>query len=152
MTLIEIASLFEARKVSVIDATDLDKDALHIYFGLAVFLAVRLVWRWRGGWVAAWLVVLAMACAGELLDVTAELGRSAIQPDAAHWHDIWNTMFWPTVLLLSGRWLEPGVKTPAIVAYNDDAPLSSRAKAHAGFTGETPLHSGEHAERRLEQA
>src|SRR3990167_4127646 len=69
MTLIEIASLFEARKGSVIDATGLDKDALHIYFGLAVFLAVRLVWRWRGGWVAAWLVVLAMACGGEWLDL-----------------------------------------------------------------------------------
>ena len=40
MTLIEIASLFEARKLSVIAATGLGKDALHIYFGMALFLAV----------------------------------------------------------------------------------------------------------------
>lgn len=152
MTLIEIASLFEARKVSVIDATGLDKDALHIYFGLAVFLAVRLAWRWRGGWVVAWFVVLAVACGGEWLDVTAELSRSAIQPDAAHWHDIWNTMFWPTVLLLFGRWLQPVVKTSATVAYSDDAPLSSRGEAPASFAEKAPLRSGENAERRLEQA
>ena len=65
MTLIELASLFEARKGSVIDATGLDKDALHIYFGLALFLLVRMAWRRRGGWVAAWLAVLVMACGGE---------------------------------------------------------------------------------------
>ena len=105
MTLIEIAALFEERKSWIVTATDLSKDALHIYFGLALFLLVRLAWRGRGGWIAAWLAVLAMACGGEWLDLTAEYSRAAIQPDAAHWHDIWNTMFWPTVLLLVGRWL-----------------------------------------------
>src|SRR3546814_11999884 len=97
MTLIELASLFEARKISVIEATGLDKDALHIYFGLTLFLVIRLAWRGRGGWVAAWAAVLAMACGGEWLDLTAEYSRSKIQPDAAHWHYIWNKMFWPTV-------------------------------------------------------
>ncbi|MGH6693688.1 hypothetical protein [Sphingopyxis sp.] len=151
MTLIEIASLFEARKVSVIDATGLDKDALHIYFGLAVFLAVRLVWRWRGGWVVAWLVVLAMACGGEWLDVTAELGRSAIQPDAAHWHDIWNTMFWPTVLLLFGRWLQPGVTAPVAVDGNETRASPIR-ETPVRSVEEARVRSGENAERRLEQA
>ena len=131
MTLLEIASLFEARKVSVIEATGLDKDALHIYFGLTLFLVVRLLWRRRGGWVIAWLAVLAMACGGEWLDLNAEISRSSIQPDAAHWHDIWNTMFWPTVLLLVGRWLQPRPDTPAEPA---------------------EAMSGEDAERRLEQA
>ncbi|HEV7311757.1 hypothetical protein [Sphingopyxis sp.] len=131
MTLLEIASLFEARKVSVIEATGLDKDALHIYFGLTLFLVVRFLWRRRGGWVIAWLAVLVMACGGEWLDLNAEISRSSIQPDAAHWHDIWNTMFWPTVLLLVGRWLQPRPEAPA---EPDDE------------------MSGEYAERRLEQA
>lgn len=131
MTLLEIASLFEARKVSVIEATGLDKDALHIYFGLTLFLVVRFLWRRRGGWVIAWLAVLVMACGGEWLDLNAEISRSSIQPDAAHWHDIWNTMFWPTVLLLVGRWLQPPPEAPA---EPEDA------------------MSGEYAERRLEQA
>ncbi len=127
MTLIELASLFEERKSWLVTASDLGKDALHIYFGLALFMLVRLAWRWRGGWVAAWLAVLVMACGGEWLDMTAEFNNAAIQPDAAHWHDIWNTMFWPTVLLLVGRWLQPAAQPRADV-------------------------SGEDAERRLEQA
>ncbi len=131
MTLIEFASLFTERKSWLVSSTDLSKDALHIYFGLALFVAVRLVWRWRGGWLVAWLAVLVMACGGEWLDLTAEYSRSTIQPDAAHWHDIWNTMFWPTILLLIGRWLHP------------------EARPESDAAGEL---SGEDAERRLEQA
>ena len=131
MTLIEFASLFGERKASLVELSGLDKDALHIYFGLALFLIVRLFWRWRGGWVVAWLTVLAMAVGGEWLDMTREMGDATIQPDAAHWHDVWNTMFWPTVLLLVGRWLQPTAKSSADVS--DEM-------------------SGEDAERRFEQA
>ncbi|WP_168453697.1 hypothetical protein [Sphingopyxis microcysteis] len=131
MTLIEIASLFGERKASLVELTGLDKDALHIYFGLSLFLIIRLFWRWRGGWVVAWLAVLVMAIGGEWLDMTREMGDATIQPDAAHWHDIWNTIFWPTVLLLVGRWLQPRTKDAAVMASE---------------------MSGEDAERRLEQA
>ncbi|WP_293697700.1 MULTISPECIES: hypothetical protein [unclassified Sphingopyxis] len=131
MTLIEIASLFGERKASLVELSGLDKDALHIYFGLTLFLLIRLVWRWRGGWIVAWLAVLAMAVGGEWLDMTREMGDSMLQPDAAHWHDIWNTMFWPTVLLLVGRWLQPHAKEAAVTV--DEM-------------------SGENAERRFEQA
>lgn len=132
MTLFQFAALFEEQKLWLLVSSGLSKDALHIYFGLALFLLVRLIWRWRGGWIIAWLAVLAMACGGEFLDLSAEGSRAAMQPDAAHWHDIWNTMFWPTILLLAGRWLHP---------------VKDR------MTPETPSEaSGEDAERRLEQA
>lgn len=98
---------FQQFKVVLLGFTGLGKDALHIYAGMGLFLLVRLIWRWRGGWVLAWLAVLAMACTVEWIDMQAEAANSALQPDAAHWHDIWNTMFWPTVLLLVGRWLQP---------------------------------------------
>ena len=101
---------FQQFKSVAIDATGLAKDALHIYAGMALFLGIRLLWRWRGGWVLAWLAVLAMACTVEWIDMKAEGAVNALQPDAAHWHDIWNTMFWPTVLLLVGRWLQPQPK------------------------------------------
>ena len=131
MTLIELAALFEERKSWLVTTADLSKDALHIYFGLALFVTVRLIWRRRGGWLVAWLAVLAMACGGEFLDMTAEANRAAIQPDAAHWHDIWNTLFWPTVLLIVGRWLQPAARA--------DAPAPNAL-------------SGENAERGHEQA
>lgn len=103
---------FQQFKLVALDATGLAKDALHIYAGMALFLGIRLAWRWRGGWVLAWLAVLAMACTVEWIDMKAEGAANALQPDAAHWHDIWNTMFWPTVLLFVGRWLQPKPKLP----------------------------------------
>jgi hypothetical protein len=129
VTLTLLAALFEEHKLSIVASVGLGKDALHIYFGLALFLAVRLIWRRRGGGLIAWAAVLVMACGGEWLDLQAEISRSAIQPDAAHWHDIWNTMFWPTVLLIVGRWLAPRADAPAPTAI-----------------------SGENAERGFEQA
>lgn len=98
---------FQHWKTDVIDATGLAKDALHVHIGLLVFVVVRLCWRWRGGWIIAWLVALLAATSGEALDMLAELRRSDIQPDAAHWHDVWNTMLWPTIFLFIGRWLHP---------------------------------------------
>ena len=98
-------------KLYLIDLTGLGRDALHVYAGLAVFLTVRLLWRWRGGWVIAWLAALALASSIEWLDMRAEGQAGVLQPDPAHWHDVWNTMVWPTVLLLIGRWLHPRPKT-----------------------------------------
>ncbi len=92
MTLTLLAALFEERKLSIVSAVGLGKDA-----------------------------VLVMACGGEWLDLQAEIGRSAVQPDAAHWHDIWNTMFWPTVLLIVGRWLEPRADAPAPTAISGES-------------------------------
>lgn len=101
---------YQQLKVILLEATGLGKDALHIYAGMAMFIAVRLLWRWRGGWFVAWGAALALACAAEYIDLRTEFTNSALQPDAAHWHDIWNTMFWPTVLALLGRWLQPRAK------------------------------------------
>lgn len=105
---------FQQFKVVMLGFTGLGKDALHIYAGMGLFLLVRLAWRWRGGWMLAWLAVLALACTVEWIDMKAEAVNSALQPDAAHWHDVWNTLFWPTVLLLVGRWLQPKPKLPKV--------------------------------------
>jgi hypothetical protein len=110
MSLAESIAAFQAFKTDLIAATGLSKDALHVYFGLTAFLFVRLIWRRRGGWVLAWMAALAMALGGEWLDLRGENLRGALQPDSAHWHDIWNTMFWPTMLAIFGRWLQPQAK------------------------------------------
>jgi hypothetical protein len=108
----EATVAFQVMKAGLVDATGLAKDALHIYFGLALFLVIRLVWPWRGGWLVAWTGTLVMTLGGEWLDLRGENLRGVLQPDSAHWHDIWNTMFWPTVLALIGRWLHR-LPTPA---------------------------------------
>jgi hypothetical protein len=97
-------------KQYMVDATGLGKDALHVYAGLILFIGVRLIWRRRGGWVLGWLAALAAALIVEWLDIRTEIAEANLRPDAEHWKDIWNTMFWPTVLLLVGPWLQPRPK------------------------------------------
>lgn len=106
--LIADASLYlQQFKHLAINFTGLSKDALHVYAALAIFISVRLIWRWRGGWALSWLATLAVALAVEWLDMRMEAVESNLQPDASHWHDIWNSMVWPTVLMLVGPWLQP---------------------------------------------
>lgn len=118
----------------LIEHSGLAKDALHIYAGLLLFIGVRLVWRRRGGWVLGWLTALAVALLVERMDMRSEYMDANLQPDSAHWHDIWNTMFWPTVLLLVGPWLQPQPKPVA--------ETSSDVVAEP---------SGDHANQRLEE-
>jgi hypothetical protein len=123
---------FQDFKLSLLEGSGLAKDALHIHIGLAIFVITRLCWRWRGGWIAAWIAALGAALGGEWLDIQGEFAAGALQPDTGHWHDIWNTMLWPTALLLIGRWLQP---RPRLAAATNVAPPS-----------------GEDAEQPLEQA
>jgi hypothetical protein len=122
--MVEASLTFQALKTQLLAATGLSKDALHVYLGLAMFLAVRLLWRRRGGWIAAWAAALALALTGEWLDLRGEAIRSALQSSSSHWHDIWNTMFWPTALLLVGRWLHPTPASPVAVSADESAQRS----------------------------
>jgi hypothetical protein len=102
--MIETSAAYQTIKLWLIDGTGLGKDALHIYAGLAVFLTARGLWRWRRPGLAAWIATLLVACAAEWVDLQGEALRGRLAPDAAHWHDIWNTMFWPTILSMIDGW------------------------------------------------
>lgn len=98
---------YQGFKLMLLDATGLSRDALHIHFGIAILCAVRLLWRGKAGWLAAWLASLAFALAGEVFDWRGEQLRGVAVPWDAHWHDIWNTMLWPSVLAMVGWRFEP---------------------------------------------
>ncbi|MBL8649651.1 MAG: hypothetical protein JNL35_04535 [Sphingopyxis sp.] len=97
-----ISLLYQQLKIVLIDGSGLGKDALHIYAGMAIYLTVRLGLR-RSVWMA-WLAVVIAALAGEWLDVQGEYIRGLLAPEPGHWHDIWNTAFWPSVLAVVERW------------------------------------------------
>lgn len=96
------SEIYQQVKLVLIDGSRLSKDALHVYGGMAIYLGMRLIVPQRR-WVA-WAVVLIAALTGEWLDMQGEHLRGDLQPDTAHWHDIWNTLFWPTILMLLERW------------------------------------------------
>ena len=96
------SEIYQQVKLVLIDGSGLSKDALHVYGGMAIYLGMRLIVPQRR-WVA-WAAVLAAALAGEALDMRGEHLRGDLQPDTAHWHDIGNTLFWPTMLMMLERW------------------------------------------------
>lgn len=91
-------SRFQDAKLVLIDLTDLSKDALHVYFGLAVLFGVAFILRKS---VADWRPLAAVgiaAAAGEILDLMGGLADGTGLKWQAGWRDIWNTMFWPAVI------------------------------------------------------
>jgi cell shape-determining protein MreD len=117
---------FQAFKIYLVSLTGLGKDAMHVHIGLAVFIIVRLLWRWRFGWTVAWLSALGAALTGEWLDIRSTIaGAEAMQPDQSNWHDLWNTMLWPSVLFILGRWLQPKAKPPQ--PWKEQKPLGDLA-------------------------
>lgn len=96
-------STVQAIKLAIVAATGMDKDALHIYVGLAVFFTVAVFLRkpLRAPW--PWLAVVVVAVAGELLDRRDDMASVGYWRWQASLHDIINTQFWPAVITLLAR-------------------------------------------------
>lgn len=82
----------------------LTPDLLHVHAGIGVLCLAALVLRrspldWR-----PWLVLLALECGNEAADLLLEGMGSTEATLNAGLHDLFNTMFAPTVLLLTGWW------------------------------------------------
>jgi hypothetical protein len=96
-------SFVQSVKIAIISALDLSRDALHVYAGMAVFLGVAIVFRKPLRSFAPWFAVLVVACAAEALDAFDDLRAFGHWRAGASLHDIVNTVFWPTVLILLAR-------------------------------------------------
>ena len=90
----------------------LDRDALHIYFGLAAFLLAAAVLRRTVASPLPWLAVLLLQAANEAVDIKTADGDWIYGHSI---HDMWNTMLVPTALLLAARY------APALFAAPDAA-------------------------------
>jgi hypothetical protein len=97
-------SPFQQAKMALVQLLGLPKDALHIYVGLAIFLAAAaLLRRPIGSWVPI-AAVIAAALAGEAWDLIETRAAGARPHWDRNWHDVWNTCFWPAVLFLLARY------------------------------------------------
>ncbi|OYY67940.1 hypothetical protein [Sphingomonas sp. 28-63-12] len=96
-------SPFQDMKLWLVGLTGLAKDALHIYVALSLFFGSALLFKWPLTSWRPWLVVLAAALLGEAWDI-ADLRVISVPLDlGGNWHDIWNTLFWPSMILLLAR-------------------------------------------------
>ena len=93
--------VFQDVKTHIVSFTGLERDALHIYVGIGVFLITSLLFKnHRYRWLIALFTVIAAASMGEVLDRHDQLIIDK------HWywqgsvHDIVNTCFFPTLFTL----------------------------------------------------
>ena len=96
-------STFQQAKIAIVDFTALERDALHIYVGLAVFLACCLIFKWRGQDFRPWLVALAIASLGEALDLRDAITYAKPIIASESVKDFLNTISMPTIILLVSR-------------------------------------------------
>lgn len=96
-------STLQSLKLEIISATGLSRDALHIYVGLALLIAATCITRKSLGPLSNWLVVLAGASLIELFDLWDDKASLRYWRRAASLHDIVNTLFWPTALIVACR-------------------------------------------------
>ena len=91
-------SFLQTTKIFLSEVTSLGKHALHIYVGLAVMLLVVIAFKKPLG---DWRPIAAVAfasVAGEIWDVIDTFSHGRTPTWNANWKDVWNTMFWPSVL------------------------------------------------------
>jgi hypothetical protein len=92
-------------KVWLEQSSKLDMDALHVYAGVLLQLAIAMVFRRTLRSPIPWLVVLAAILANEYYDYRYEIwpdAERALQR-AEGIKDVWNTMLLPTAILLLAR-------------------------------------------------
>ena len=95
--------IVQTAKFWLVDATGLAKDALHIHVGLILFFAAALVMRWPLRSWKPWAAVLAVTLAGEAWDLWNTIASARRILPFGIWKDVWNTMLWPTAILLLAR-------------------------------------------------
>jgi hypothetical protein len=114
-----------ATKDAIVRLLDLSNDSLHVHGALILLFGSAIVIRRRPDNLFSWLIVLAAEVFNEYADLRGVApGEDSI---AAGLHDLYNTMFWPTMILLFGGLLFPrkakDIPKPA-VSLSEDADQS----------------------------
>jgi hypothetical protein len=109
-------------KEAIVHYFDLSDDSLHVHGALILLFASAILIRRRPDNVFSWLFVLILELFNEYADLRGDApGEASI---AAGLHDIYNTMFWPTVFLLFGGFLFSRKAKDAVqvvIALSEDA-------------------------------
>lgn len=101
----QLAELWIGYKARLVDFVGLTNDAMHVHGSILILFLSAIILRRRPDSIWCWLVVFAAELFNEYADLHGIApGEATI--DAAV-HDLYNTMLWPTVILILGRFLFP---------------------------------------------
>ena len=127
-----LADFWIGYKVRLADFVGLTNDAMHVHGSILILFGSAIILRRRPDSVSCWLIVFAAELFNEFADLQGLApGEASIK---ASIHDLYNTMFWPTVILVLGRFLFPPVRQQDC----NDVALSSDL-ANQGFEKTTTV-------------
>ncbi len=103
--LLKLAGKWISYKIWLIDNVGLTNDAMHVHAALVILFAASIILRRRPDSIWCWIIVFLAEIFNEYADVKGLApGEDTMR---ASLHDIYNTMLWPTVILILGRFLFP---------------------------------------------
>lgn len=92
-------------KVSMVNATGLNMDALHVHAGILLQIVAALLMRRSLASPLPWLVVLVAVVGNEIYDFNYEIWPNRWDQVLEGFRDSWNTLLIPTLLLLLTRFV-----------------------------------------------
>lgn len=92
-------------KIWLRDGLDLHDDALHMHFSLVGLFVIAVILRKRPDSIYCWLALFAAEMLNEYIDVLKPINANVTF--SSSFDDIFNTMLWPTIILVTGRFLFP---------------------------------------------
>ena len=101
----ELAELWIGYKAQLIEFVGLTNDAMHVHGSILILFGSAILLRQRPDSIWCWLIVFVAEVFNEYADFKG-LAPGEANIDAAM-HDLYNTMLWPTVIVVLGRFLFP---------------------------------------------
>ena len=124
-----IAVLWIGYKTRLVEFVGLTNDAMHVHASLFILFISAIVLRRRPDSVWCWLIVLTAELFNEYADLNGLApGEASIKASV---HDLYNTMLWPTVIVIVGRFLFPP-------RHKEQLTIATHSNDLADQTGEQP--------------
>ena len=99
------AVLWIGYKTRLVEFVGLTNDAMHVHGSILILFASAIILRRRPDSIWCWVIVLAAELFNEYADLNGLAPGEASMK--ASIHDLYNTMLWPTVIVILGRFLFP---------------------------------------------
>lgn len=117
--ILQLADRWIGYKIWLIEKVGLTNDAMHVHGSLLILLVSSILLRRRPDSAWCWIIVLIAELFNEYADLRGQAPGEATLD--ASLHDLYNTMFWPTIILVLGRFLFPRRKpeAPALTVSSD---------------------------------
>ena len=111
--LLQLAERWIGYKIWLIEKVGLTNDAMHVHGSLLILFVSAILLRRRPDSIWCWIIVFVAELFNEYADLRGLAPGEATME--ASLHDLYNTMFWPTIILILGRFLFPRRRKDALV-------------------------------------